>query len=63
VRHLELFGLRCTYQRGDLATGQDALKTTDFGDDDELIEALIKAHTDLKGRGDHRRPGLSEARC
>lgn len=33
VRHLESFGLRCTYA-GDIATGQDALATTDYGDPD-----------------------------
>jgi hypothetical protein len=30
VRHLESFGLRCTYQ-GDVATGQDALSCDDYG--------------------------------
>ena len=36
VRHLESFGLRCVYQ-GDIATGQDALATTDYGNPDKNI--------------------------
>jgi hypothetical protein len=36
VRHLESFGLRCVY-RGDIATGQDALATTDYGGPDAII--------------------------
>lgn len=36
VRHLELVGLRCVYQ-GDVATGQDALATADYGDPDAII--------------------------
>jgi hypothetical protein len=31
VRHLESHGLHCVYQ-GDIASGQDALATTDYGD-------------------------------
>ena len=30
VRHLESYGLRCTYQ-GDIATGQDALALESYG--------------------------------
>jgi hypothetical protein len=36
VRHLESHGLRCVYQ-GDIATGQDALATTDYGAPDMII--------------------------
>jgi hypothetical protein len=36
VNHLESHGLRCVY-RGDIATGQDALATTDYGDADSII--------------------------
>ena len=36
VRHLESHGLRCTYA-GDIATGQDALAITDYGDADSII--------------------------
>jgi hypothetical protein len=36
VRHLESFGLACTYS-GDIATGQDALARTDYGAPDRII--------------------------
>ena len=36
VRHLESFGLRCVHQ-GDIATGQDALAATDYGNPDAII--------------------------
>ena len=36
VRHLESFGLRCVYA-GDIATGQDALATADYGDAAAII--------------------------
>jgi hypothetical protein len=36
VRHLESFGLHCTYA-GDIAAGQDALMISDYGDIDAII--------------------------
>jgi hypothetical protein len=36
VRHLESFGLCCTYA-GDIATGQDALAVTDYGSPDSVV--------------------------
>jgi hypothetical protein len=36
VNYLEAHGLRCVYQ-GDIATGQDALATTDYGGADAII--------------------------
>ena len=36
VRHLEAYGLRCTYA-GDIADGRDALATTDYGGPDLII--------------------------